>query len=70
MNVCLFPQALCSSQLQNPPGHRGECKVPSINQNLNHPGNIFTVESNYEDKIVKTISFSIKYLSIPISVQH
>ena len=34
------------------------------------PGNMITVESNYEDKIVKTISFSIKYLSIPISVQH
>ena len=34
------------------------------------PGNMITVESNYEDKIVKTISFSIKYLSISMSVQH
>ena len=31
---------------------------------------MITVESNYEDKIVKTISFSIKYLSISMSVQH
>ena len=34
------------------------------------PGNKITVESNYEDKIVNTISFSIKYLSMPLSVQH